>query len=1336
MADNSNNIAGPDAGDQNFLAARAPANSDEAQLAVMKKQLGWTEGASAQPVPEMQVPGKDTAAAQAPVQNTQSADPEAQLASGNTNSPEESHPVLDFIKGQAGLISSEAKFVKDLPGNFFSPQSSAGIMDVASRGAQTVHDVANSLDDWAQRQGVPWHKLINPDTKVDMGGYFAPTAKTPEEHLQRNIGQIAALFVASSASSSVAGALGATGKLAQFGTHVSSSAALAYAAFDPNERIFSNLIQNNPSLANPVTEWLSSKPGDSAATGRLKNALEMAGVDTALAAAFMGLSHGVKMLRAMNAGSSAAEGGAEAAAGTPPPPPAPGAGTQNVPPEVQAPTSGETVNADQATQQASLQKITTPPAESPQTAAQAFVEKAKPILESDRANLATPEGIKAFKKYFNLKAQGLAESDIAPSLMKNAEAFSAAQGAPITNAESAQKGLDMLLQNPEKVLNQPVAGDLAAKNMAAGMAVRHAAEVSVEMRDKFLELAKTLPDGHPDLVKAAAEFANSQDILYRYAGANKAIGTDVAQGLQARTAVAQDIAAQYANKALRYADKTKGFYSSMQEAVNAAKQLQDMHMDLENEVQHAARISNDMKFGSVPRAIQNLYMENMLSGPASIIRKVGGDVGMGVLRPIETGAAAAIHHVTSGLEFLDTKFSGFLSDVTGKEIAPLKAMEPYTATDADLEKYFGTYDAKGNLKPADLSKVTSDDIAAFENRMNQPATFAKAGYEIRGSLKGVTDQLSAIWKGMGEGKIVGNTDASNVLFKQAVDKLTPEEYANLDVPQKAVYWLSNRGPVKAIYNEVTGFFTAVGREAEKYGSAYDYAKANTSQGGDFRQMFNQLLAEPNQPMKQMMMETGQKGTFTQPLRDGIWKNVIEGMKNPEGAAPGSFNARTSGLNPLKIGLAPIANIGVNITSEAVQRMPGFSLLSREFRDAIAAGGQRSELAMGRLAVGTLITGYGASLALEGRLIGSGPKDPIMKKIIAAEGGGPDMVKIGDRWVPMKSFGVAGKLLKVAADGVELGAYRGSVGEQDLSQYLTTGVAMSVDNVTPDFITGDITNFLELVRDPTSREAKNYFENKVNTLSPGGPLLRSMARVGSDNTKFDTSVDPNSPHPFWEKLLNDYRANVPEFAKDAVGPGKSPELPPQLGIWGQEMHYPSWLGLGPVNVSPTAGMKDKDQSVENEMIRLGIAGPLFKPEIQPGEEHLHVTLPTRNLLIGKSSVPLSPWQYHDLVKLSVGDMGPAVRAGIMSQAQADEMQKSSVRETLKQMIKSPGWASENENQKKIDIAHTFNLQKNIGKQYLQQIYPQLREDAINRRQQVLQNRSQSATPDTSARMPVL
>ncbi len=92
------------------------------------------------------------------------------------------------------------------------------------------------------------------------------------------------------------GALEATSK-GSAALSSAKAAAVGAVAFDPSGPRLSDLVQKFPALQNPVSEFLASKPGDSAALGRTKNALESIGVDAALAGVFAASVAGFKALR-------------------------------------------------------------------------------------------------------------------------------------------------------------------------------------------------------------------------------------------------------------------------------------------------------------------------------------------------------------------------------------------------------------------------------------------------------------------------------------------------------------------------------------------------------------------------------------------------------------------------------------------------------------------------------------------------------------------------------------------------------------------------------------------------------------------------------------------------------------------------------------------------------------------------------------------------------------------------------------------------------------------------------------------------------------------------------
>jgi hypothetical protein len=92
-------------------------------------------------------------------------------------------------------------------------------------------------------------------------------------------------------------------KGARVGYEVLRGAAIGATVFDPQQERLSNLIEQYPSLQNPVSNYLAASPDDSDAEGRLKSALEGIGMDLALVGAF---ALGVKAYRYAKSGNKVA----------------------------------------------------------------------------------------------------------------------------------------------------------------------------------------------------------------------------------------------------------------------------------------------------------------------------------------------------------------------------------------------------------------------------------------------------------------------------------------------------------------------------------------------------------------------------------------------------------------------------------------------------------------------------------------------------------------------------------------------------------------------------------------------------------------------------------------------------------------------------------------------------------------------------------------------------------------------------------------------------------------------------------------------------------------------
>ena len=108
----------------------------------------------------------------------------------------------------------------------------------------------------------------------------------------------------------IIGPIKAFQRLKQAGTagraafEIAKGAAASTVVLDPHEERLSDLIEEFPALQNPVTDYLSADPEDSAAEGRFKNAIESIGLDFALVGA-------VKAIKLLRTGHKTAEALAE-----------------------------------------------------------------------------------------------------------------------------------------------------------------------------------------------------------------------------------------------------------------------------------------------------------------------------------------------------------------------------------------------------------------------------------------------------------------------------------------------------------------------------------------------------------------------------------------------------------------------------------------------------------------------------------------------------------------------------------------------------------------------------------------------------------------------------------------------------------------------------------------------------------------------------------------------------------------------------------------------------------------------------------------------------------------
>lgn len=206
---------------------------------------------------------------------------------------------------QPGAAPTQAAFEAGLPGDLKTPGKDAlgeptDFLDAAAGGAAKA---AFETKDF----------LFGETPKADQSGIRrsveAGTAKAEQASVPNAlIGGISQFAVGLLGAGKLAAVTklpeiaAGVGKAAEMGLESLKAATVGAVAFDPHQERLSNLIQASPILSNPVTQWLSAKPDDSAAAGRAKAALESIGLDAALVGSFMAAG---KVYRALSSGDHA-----------------------------------------------------------------------------------------------------------------------------------------------------------------------------------------------------------------------------------------------------------------------------------------------------------------------------------------------------------------------------------------------------------------------------------------------------------------------------------------------------------------------------------------------------------------------------------------------------------------------------------------------------------------------------------------------------------------------------------------------------------------------------------------------------------------------------------------------------------------------------------------------------------------------------------------------------------------------------------------------------------------------------------------------------------------------
>ncbi len=307
------------------------------------------------------------------------------------------------------------------------------------------------------------------------------------------------------------------------------------------------------------------------------------------------------------------------------------------------------------------------------------------------------------------------------------------------------------------------------------------------------------------------------------------------------------------------------------------------------------------------------------------------------------------------------------------------------------------------------------------------------------------------------------------------------------------------------------------------------------------------------------LNAAMEATYTAPLAKGSLGATIQ---------------RAAQKHPLVQHIVPFVRTPTNILDDALQRMPGLNLLSKNFRDAYHAGGEAWARAQAKLTVGTAFCGVATAAYMSGSITGSGPKDKATRDALMATGWRPNSVKAGDKYISYARLEPFATVLGAIADAGSIitastnGDANGDTSMVDKAWEAATAVTFGVaQNLSSKSYMSGLSNLMSAIESGNSVQIEKFFANYAASYVPS--LASGAAKV----------TDPT---------MKEVRGVVDAIMNRI--PGLSDNLPAKHSwLTGQPIQYMGGMASA---FSPVVWESEKNDPTLNELIKVadGLSAP--------------------------------------------------------------------------------------------------------------------------------------------------
>ena len=258
------------------------------------------------------------------------------------------------------------------------------------------------------------------------------------------------------------------------------------------------------------------------------------------------------------------------------------------------------------------------------------------------------------------------------------------------------------------------------------------------------------------------------------------------------------------------------------------------------------------------------------------------------------------------------------------------------------------------------------------------------------------------------------------------------------------------------------FFKAVGYRMELHAQAYRTAFNEGLTGDEAAARVAEIINNPPQNIKMASIDAARYGTFT---------NSVEGMKIRRTKGLREAAERGKAEIPESRVILPFISTPSNIMSFGLERTP-ISMFSRGVKEELEAGGARRDLALAKIATGSMIMAVSADLALSGSITGGGPANRDMKALLRTTGWQPYSIKVGDKYYAYNRLDPLGMTIGLAADMTEIIGQKDEYDAQQIAVAASLAVAQNLSSKTYlSSFTEFLDAFLSSSDDPDSQNYK-------------------------------------------------------------------------------------------------------------------------------------------------------------------------------------------------------------------------------------------------------------------------